>query len=66
MYSPGRHLDYDIQRRADLIRDAGRRDLALRVAASRDDERRSFLVRAWQQRFGRAVGIPEPAPVAGQ
>ena len=61
MNSADRHLGYHRERQADLIREARRRDLAETLAASRADERRSFLRRAWEQRFGqpvtRAAGI---------
>jgi len=42
---------YDSARRADMIRQARHAQLAVDVAVSRDDERRSFLRRAWQLRF---------------
>jgi hypothetical protein len=42
---------YDSARRADLIRQARQSTLAADVAVSRDDERRSFLHRAWRLRF---------------
>jgi hypothetical protein len=42
---------YDSARRADLIRQARQSQMALDVAVGRDDERRSFLRRAWRLRF---------------
>jgi hypothetical protein len=52
---------YDSARRADLMRQARQSQVALDVAVSRDDERRSFLRRAWRLRFR-----PSPArtPIA--
>jgi hypothetical protein len=63
MNGADRHLDYHRQRGADLMREAGRRDLALQFSAARDAERRSFLAHAWQKRFrrhgaGRVIEAP--------
>ena len=53
MHGAARHMDYHRERHGDLVRAAGRRDLALELSVQRDAERRSFLARAWQRRFGR-------------
>ena len=55
MNSADRHLGYHRERQADLVREARRRDLAETLAAGRADERRSFLRRAWEQRFRQPV-----------
>jgi hypothetical protein len=68
MNSADRHLGYHHGRQADLVREARRRDLAETLAASRADERRSFLRRAWEQRFGqpgtRAADVAKMFPDA--
>ena len=64
MNSADRHIDYDRERRADLIRQARHRDLAATITAARDDERRSFLARVWADRFGRSAGGPGEVPEA--
>jgi hypothetical protein len=45
---------YDSARRAEMVRQARQNTLALDVAVSRDDERRSFLRRAWLWRLNAA------------
>jgi hypothetical protein len=52
---------YDSARRAEMIRHARQAQLAVDVAASRNDERRSFLRRAWQLRFKAAPARSTPA-----
>ena len=64
MNSADRHLDYDRQRRADLVRQARRSDLASAIGAERDAERRSFLARAWAKRFAPSRPLPDEVPEA--
>ena len=50
MQHPDVHLDYTRSRHSDLLRRAREGELASRMAESRSDERRFFLVRRRDQR----------------
>jgi hypothetical protein len=66
MHGADRHVDYHRERQRDLVRGADRRGLALRFSATRDAERRSFLLSAWERRSLRqppiATEVPEVPP----
>jgi hypothetical protein len=49
-HGPGLHQDYVRERHSDLLRQARMGELAARIEASREDERRSFLARLHRER----------------
>ena len=60
MYSPETHLMLHRERHADFVREARKSHLAAAVSKSRASERRLYLARLWERRFGAS-----PRPVAG-
>jgi hypothetical protein len=57
-HGPGLHQDYVRERHSDLLRQARAGELAARIEASREHERRSFLARLYRERavVGSATG----------
>lgn len=58
MHRPDVHLEYHRERHADLLRQARDEELAVVLARSRREERRTLLARLWRDRH---VGRPAPA-----